>query len=324
MFRPTALGLSVIVSLAPTLAWGANATVNTGAVTNANARLLLGQSFDARASFTLSTGAVGYYSPTTGLPIDMTPGTGVTWKWESLDQTSLRYPQGPVNTWNWKATIGPIASRATQPYQPYPNKAAFGLDEFMAMAAAQGVSADNVHMMVNIYGDVYNKNKTQAIQDAADLVSYLNATTGPWPAMRAANGHAAPYGVKLFNLGNEPWTPSTAQVEYNFMTATGAAAYAADSLEFIAAMKAVDSSIRVTLSATSPRPSAPVQAVAWNQTLIDTCGNDVYALVTNTYYDSTLPTAIRCPKRRTFCRWAYRSGERVQCVAFQSDACDRG
>lgn len=289
MFRPTALGLSVIVCLAPTFAFAATVTVNTGVVTHSNPRLLLGQAIDGRSNFRLLSGAIGYYNPTTGLPIDATPGTGVTWMWESLDQTALRYPLGPVNTWLWKSTIGPIASRANIPYQPYPNKATFGLDEFMATAAAQGVSADNVHMLVNIYEDVYQKDKTQAIQDAADLVAYLNATTGPWAAMRASNGHAAPYGVKLFNLGNEPWSPSTTEVEYNFMTATGAAAYAADSLEFIAAMKAVDPTIRVTLSATSPRPNAVAQATAWNQTLIDTCGSEMDGLVTNIFYDSTVP-----------------------------------
>lgn len=290
MFRPVALGLCVVVSLVPAMVPGATATVNTGVVTNTNARLLLGQSIDGRASFKLSSGAIGYYSPTTGQPIDSTPGTGVTSMWESLDQTALRYPLGPVNTWLWKTTIGqPVASRPIQPYQPFPNRAVFGLDEFMATAAAQGVTPENVHMLVNIYEDVYQKDKPQAIQDAADLVSYLNATTGPWADLRAANGHAAPYGVKLFNLGNEPWSPSTTQVEYNFMSATGAAAYAADSLEFIAAMKAVDPSIRVTLSATSPRPSATAKAMAWNQTLIDTCGSEMDGLVTNIFYDSTVP-----------------------------------
>ncbi len=289
MFRTAAFCLSVIVGLAPACVSGATATVQTGIVTHPNPRLLLGQAIDGRSSFQLSSGAIGYYSPATGFPIDATPGTGVTWMWESLDQTSLRYPLGPVNTWLWKSTIGSPATRPTMPYQPYLNKAAFGLDEFMATAAEQGVSADNVHILVNIYEDVYNKDKAQAIQDAADLVAYLNAITGPWADLRATNGHPDPYGVKLFNLGNEPWSPSTSQVEYNFMTATGAADYAADSLDFIAAMKAVDPTVRVTLSATSPRPNAVAQAMAWNQTLIDTVGGEMDGLVTNVFYDSTVP-----------------------------------
>lgn len=296
MLRLSFATCAIAAVVASTAAFAATATIQPGVVTNANARLLLGQSFDGRAGFRLSTGPVGLYSPTTGLPIDMTPGTGATWMWEKLDQTSLRYPQGPVNTWLWKTTIGPIASRPLQPYQPYPNRAAFGLDEFMAMAAAQGVSGDNVHMMVNIYGDVYNKNKTQAIQDAADLVSYLNATTGTWATQRANNGHPAPYGVKLFSLGNEPWATGTnpaypsAGVEYNYLSTTGASAYASDALEFIAAMKAVDPSIGITLAATSPPGSANMaKAVAWNQTLLDTCGDQIYGLVTNLYYDSTIP-----------------------------------
>lgn len=310
MVRLLIAAFCLVSVLLPAVAHAATATVHTGSITTPNARLFLGQAFDGRASFRLSSGPVGYYEPTTGLPIDTTPGTGVTWMWEQLDQTSLRYPVGPVNTWQWKSTIGPIASRPIQPYQAYPSgaRASFGLDEFMAMASSQGVAADNVHMLVNIYGDIYNKNKTQAIQDAADLVSYLNATTGTWAAQRAANGHAAPYGVTLFNLGNEPWAtgtnpnPPSGGVEYNYQSGTGAAAYAADSLQFIAAMKAVDPTIKITLAATSPVPSGPnlTLARAWNQTLLDTCGDQIHGLVTNLYYDSTIPQSRGVPVMESF------------------------
>ncbi len=49
--------------------------------------------------------------------------------------------------------------------------------------------------------------------DAASLVAYCNAPVGAalpdgmpdWPAVRAANGHPEPYGVKYWQIGNETW-----------------------------------------------------------------------------------------------------------------------
>lgn len=41
---------------------------------------------------------------------------------------------------------------------------------------------------------------------AAQEVEYMNgATTSPMGALRAKNGHAAPYHVRFWNIGNEPW-----------------------------------------------------------------------------------------------------------------------
>jgi len=282
----------------------ATVTIDTQTITNPNARLLIGHSFDARASYQISGQPSGYYDPATGQPLDLTPGTGVTWAWEQLDQTSLRYPMGPVNTWNWKASIGPIGTRGVQPSSGG-NVANFGLHEFLAMAETQGVSPADVHWMVNIYGDINNKNKAQAIQDAADLVEYLNMPAGAgyaWADQRALNGHPAPYGVKLFNLGNEPWATIGPPFEYNYQSATGAADYASDAGEFITAMKGVDDSIRITLSATGPALNLAyqTQAIAWNQTLIDQRGNDIYALSINLYYDSTIPTTRGVAEMESF------------------------
>lgn len=300
---------SVVVSLplsvaVPQASPAATVTIDTQTVTNTNARLLLGQSFDARASYGISGKSVGYYNPATGQPLDLTPGTGMTWMWEQLDQTSLRYPQGPVNTWNWKATIGPIGTRGVQ-LSSGGNVANFGLHEFLAMAESQGVAPANVNWMVNIYGDINNKNKPQAIQDAADLIEYLNMPSGAgyaWADLRATNGHPAPYGVKLFNLGNEPWATAGPPTEYNYLSATGAADYASDAGEFITAMKAVDPSIRITLAATAGalNPANQAKAVAWNQTLLDQRGSDIYALATNLYYDSTIPHDRGVPLMESF------------------------
>lgn len=263
--------------------------IDIDTVTHPHAPLLLGESFDARTNFQSQGVAIGYFSPTDGstLPI------GQYWK-DHFVKTTLRYPQGPVNVWNWKQTVGP-----QRPKQPLLTNQSiiFGLDEFMSMIIAEGVDPKYIHFMVNLYGDINNQNIPVAVQDAADLVEYLNMPAGAgyyWADQRAANGRTAPYGVQLFNLGNEPW----ADAEYNFLTSgdpdpnkDGAKRYVADAELFIDAMQAVDPSIGIVLSATSPRPSASQKqnTLLWNQTLIDLLGDKIYGVAINLYYDSLTP-----------------------------------
>ena len=289
-------GFGVIVCVSA-LARAASVNVDLATVTNSNAPLLLGESFDARTSFAVAGQPIGYYSPVDGSPLPI----GQYWE-DTHQQTALRYPMAPINVWNWKATVDPFKT----PQPLLGNQVArFGLDEFMEMADRNGMPASEVHMMVNIYRDVNNVDHAGAVQDAADLVAYLNKpwdgvstfTGNNWEALRAANGHAAPYGVELFNLGNEPWAFS----EYDYRTSlnpdpalNGAKRYAADMVDFVTAMKAVDPAIKLTLSATAPAPNPIVlaQSQAWNQTLVDSLGNDVYGLSVNLYYDSEI-TPVR-------------------------------
>jgi len=57
---------------------------------------------------------------------------------------------------------------------------------------------------------VYNMGNGNA-NDAADLIEYLNSPNNgsnpnggvDWAAVRAANGHPEPYGIKSFEIGNE-------------------------------------------------------------------------------------------------------------------------
>jgi alpha-L-arabinofuranosidase len=70
-----------------------------------------------------------------------------------------------------------------------------GLDEFMTLCKLINVEP---YISVNAgLGDSHS---------AAEEVEYMNgAVTTPMGAKRAKNGHAAPYSVKLWNIGNEPW-----------------------------------------------------------------------------------------------------------------------
>ena len=70
-----------------------------------------------------------------------------------------------------------------------------GTDEFLTLCKLLGVDP---YITVNAgFGDAWS---------ARELVEYTNgAVTTPMGKWRAQNGHPAPYNVKLWGIGNEPW-----------------------------------------------------------------------------------------------------------------------
>ena len=97
----------------------------------------------------------------------------------------------------------------------------------------------------------------QALADAADLVEYCNAPNNgsnpnggtDWAAVRAQNGHPQPYGVRLFEIGNEPYGPDLwgSPGRYISDPAIARACHAVTSRRFLDAMKAVDPTISVSV-----------------------------------------------------------------------------
>lgn len=125
---------------------------------------------------------------------------------ESLQAISprwLRFPGGTIsNTYDWKRAIGPQEQREDQVHaflnRLDPEPSTFGPDE----AARFMKTVDGSLVIVIAW------NSTAA--DAADLVEYMNAEVGEnpsggidWAAVRAANGHPEPYGVRYWEIGNE-------------------------------------------------------------------------------------------------------------------------
>jgi alpha-N-arabinofuranosidase len=118
-----------------------------------------------------------------------------------LGVTAVRYPGGNfVSNYDWEDGVGPkdqrprrldLAWRAIEPNQ-------FGTDEFVAWAGKAGVEPV---WAVNL--------GTRGIKEAVELLSYTNLPAGTeLPDRRVANGHEAPYGIKVWCLGNEmdgPW-----------------------------------------------------------------------------------------------------------------------
>jgi alpha-L-arabinofuranosidase len=118
-----------------------------------------------------------------------------------LGVTVVRYPGGNfVSSYHWEDGVGPkesrprkldLAWRAIESNQ-------FGTDEFAGWARKAGVEP---MWAVNL--------GTRGVTEAIELLQYVNAAPGTHFAdQRVANGHADPYGVKLWCLGNEldgPW-----------------------------------------------------------------------------------------------------------------------
>ena len=121
---------------------------------------------------------------------------------------SIRYPGGTIsNLFRWKESIGPKEQRVKQIHGFYNNQGQggiapnFGLTEVADFAYRDDVQSEIVY--------VYGFGRGSA-QDAADLVEYLNAPAGSnpgggvaWADIRKENGHAEPYNVRYFEIGNE-------------------------------------------------------------------------------------------------------------------------
>ena len=110
----------------------------------------------------------------------------------------LRFPGGNfVSSYEWRYGVGDIDKRPPI-FDPVwhalqPNDV--GTDEFLTLCKLIGVDP---YITVNAgFGDAWS---------ARELVEYTNgAATTPTGKWRAQNGHPAPYNVKLWGIGNEPW-----------------------------------------------------------------------------------------------------------------------
>jgi alpha-L-arabinofuranosidase len=274
--------------------------VNTTVMNNTS--LLFGITFDSRTSLTGNTsfGQFGYYQA------NGTPIPEVDSLFKDFPLTSIRYPgNGIAVGFDWKKSIGPLHLRPNQDLlgtQGSPQPVNFGFDEFMAMVISRGMPASEVQIMVPIY-DISTSGLTLTQQRAAianvvsnnaDWVEYCNAPNDSsnwgggtdWAAVRASNGHPAPYGVKIWNIGNEPWSgfefgPSAANCN----------SYLASVTPMIDSMLARDPSIKITI----PTSGYPLNPANWSHALINSslvAQGKVYALSQHYF-----PTENNVPQR---------------------------
>ncbi|WP_422074288.1 alpha-N-arabinofuranosidase [Tranquillimonas rosea] len=114
---------------------------------------------------------------------------------------AIRYPGGNfVSAYDWKDGIGPQAERPVRLDLAWRSKETnqVGINEFAAWAEAAEIE---MMLAVNL--------GTGTLQDAREFLEYVNHPGGTaWSDLRRAHGFEAPYGVKMWCLGNEmdgPW-----------------------------------------------------------------------------------------------------------------------
>jgi len=150
----------------------------------------------------------------------------------------MRFPGGNyVSDFNWYHAVG---KRATRP--PFLDHAwgavksnDVGLDEFMTLCR---LIDTRPYITVNAgFGGAHS---------AAREVEYMNGSVlTRFGAMRARDGHPAPYDVKIWNIGNEPygkWELGHTSAKY----------YVLKNNEFARAMRRVDPSITLLASGDMP------------------------------------------------------------------------
>ncbi|MFC4456536.1 alpha-N-arabinofuranosidase [Deinococcus sonorensis] len=143
----------------------------------------------------------GIYDPASPLADERGFRSDVMAALKETNYRIMRYPGGNfVSGYRWTDGIGPREQRPRRRALAWRSIESnqFGPHEFMEFAQELGTEP---MWAVNL--------GTGSIQDAADLVEYMNLPTGTlYSDLRAKNGHPDPYGVKYWCLGNEmdgPW-----------------------------------------------------------------------------------------------------------------------
>ena len=190
---------------------------------------------------------------------------------KELKITNMRWPGGNfVMGYNWQDGIGPKEERPTRINLAWGgiDNNHVGTDEWIALNKAIG--SENV-ICVNL--------GLSTIMDACYWVEYCNGEQGTYYAdLRGRNGHPKPYGIKLWDLGNEvdgyPW-------ELGHMNADD---YVKVGREAAKAMKAVDRSIRLVACGSSWYEETG-KWVEWNRKVLTGLGDMIDYLSIHRYWE---------------------------------------
>lgn len=178
-----------------------------------------------------------------------------------LGPTLIRWPGGwAAEVYCWKNGIGdperrPVTRKHHSSIRLKNNPSweanSFGTDEFIQLC--RDINAEPV-MVVNSGYEEKGLELEEYIAQAVEWIEYCNGpATSRFGAMRAANGHREPYGVRYWNVGNEPWEMNPEE-------------YAARLIRFARAMKDKDPTIEVIAAGSNAYDRG------WNQAVIRVAG----------------------------------------------------
>ena len=192
---------------------------------------------------------------------------------KELKVTNMRWPGGNfLMGYNWQDGIGPKNQRPARINMAWGgiDNNHVGTDEWFALN--KSIGSENV-VCVNLgLGN---------IMDAAYWLEYCNYPKGTYYSdLRIKNGHAAPYKVKIWDLGNEvdgkPWELGHKNAEDYIEVAREAAK----------AMKAIDNSIDL-VGCGSSWYSSPNDWDDWNRKILYGIGDKIKYLSIHSYWENS-------------------------------------
>lgn len=190
-----------------------------------------------------------------------------------LRVTNMRWPGGNyVMGYNWIDGIGPKEKRPVRVNMAWGgiDNNHVGTDEWIALN--KSIGSENI-ICVNL--------GLGTIADACNWLEYCNYKKGTYYSdLRAKNGHADPYKVKIWDLGNEvdgaPW-------ELGHKDADD---YVKIGREAAKAMRAVDSNVRFVASGSSYyEPTG--QWIDWNRKVLSGLGDMIDYISIHRYWENS-------------------------------------
>ncbi len=185
----------------------------------------------------------------------------------------LKWPGGNVtSTYKWEDGIGPIEERPIRPNVVWngldPNL--MGTAEYVEFCEHTGVEATiTVGVTVEDTDREFQPPEPITPEDAANWVEYCNGDrTTEYGKLRAEHGYEEPFGIEVWEIGNEVWGGWQAG------GTDDPAKFAERAAEFIDAMTAVDDSITVIPDGMDPKydDEGLPDPDDWNETLFDVIG----------------------------------------------------
>ncbi|WP_284645866.1 alpha-L-arabinofuranosidase C-terminal domain-containing protein [Paenibacillus silviterrae] len=179
----------------------------------------------------------------------------------NLNAGMMRLAGNYISAYHWRQAVGPEYERPcviNEAWGGWTNKY-FGTDEFIQFCRELKVEP---LICVN--------DGSGTPEEAAEWVEYCNGDTDtPMGRLRAANGHAEPYGVKYWEIGNEVWGPW--QVGH-----CSAEQFAERYTRFAKAMKAVDPGIKLLACGDTK--------MEWNKPLLEQAAEHMDYLTLHLYH----------------------------------------
>ncbi len=185
--------------------------------------------------------------------------------------TMARWPGGNYTSgYHWRDGIGPIDERPTRFNPAWGGQAdnQFGLDEFLRFCELTGITP--------VMGVGFNLPEIDKYE-IADWVEYCNGNTNtPMGQLRAQNGHAEPYNIINWGVGNEVY--GSYQIGH-----TNSIDYAISFSDIVSEMKSRDPNIKVLASAYGYHNTEGDPGNEWTDEILETSGEDFDLIDSHAY-----------------------------------------